>query len=151
MLLIAGEQRQPCLDEILFDYDAVGPSPVGRPGVRSGVDELAIDDRPRQYPAHMPWPTKDKDRRSGGDQEFALFHDKPPLVQELDIGQRLMPARVAFVSNTRLYQRTDSGSKNSSASNPRGLTVVAVFGSVSREPFNLLGSAALVTGAAPDV
>ena len=53
MLLIAGEQGQPCLDEILFDYDTVGPSPVGRPGVRSEVDELAIDDRPRQYPAHM--------------------------------------------------------------------------------------------------
>ena len=60
------------------------------------VDELAIDDRPRQYPAHMPWATKDKDRRSGGDQEFALFHDKTQLVQKLDIGQRLMPAGVAF-------------------------------------------------------
>ena len=99
MLHIAGGQHQPCLDEILFDYDAVGPSPVGRPGVRGGVDELAINDRPRQYPAHMPWATKDKDRRSGGDQAFALFHDKPQLVQEVDIGQRLMPAGVAFVEH----------------------------------------------------
>ena len=84
------------LNEILFDHDPVVPSLVGRPGARSRVDEMAIDDRPRQYPAHMPWATKDKDRRSGGDQVFALFHDKTRLVQKLDIGQRLMPAGVAL-------------------------------------------------------
>ena len=54
---------------------------------------------PRQYPPHMPWATEHKDRRSGRDQVFALFHDKPPLVQELDIGQRLMPAGAPFVEH----------------------------------------------------
>ena len=49
---------------------------------------LTIDDRSRQYPAHMTCPTEDKDRRSAGDQELALFHEQPAGEFQVKVQQR---------------------------------------------------------------
>ena len=120
MLHIAGGQRQPCLDEILLGYDAVGPSPVGRPGVRSGVDELAINDRPRQYPAHMPCATKDRGPPLGWGPSGRPVPRQTPTRSGTPHRTAPDACRGCVRRTARRYQRTESGSKNSSASNPSG-------------------------------
>ena len=97
ILRIALGQHQPRLDEVLFDNDTIVPSTVGRPGVRCGIDELAIDHRSREYPANVTRATEHQDRSPSWHHEIVMFDDEAAFVQELDIGERPILAGVAFV------------------------------------------------------
>ena len=134
----------------LFDYDTVVPAAVGRPGVRVGVDELAIDDRSRQYPAQVTWATEQKGRGSRGDQAIALFHDEAPLIEELDVGERLMPARIAFVEHAPVPAHGFRVEELFGVHRNQRLAIVAVCGCISEKTFDLRWSTAFVAGTAPD-
>ena len=89
------EQDQPRLKQVFLDDYTVGPAALGRPFVRIDVDELAVHDRAGKNLPQIAGSTEDQDSRPGRCQPVTALHHEPPLVQELNVSEALVPSRVA--------------------------------------------------------
>ena len=109
-------QDEPRLDQVLFDDDAVGPAVVWRPRIEWRFDELAVDHRAGGVSGEHAAACRRQGRRHGsGRGRFSCSTTKPHSFRNST--SESVPCLPGFrSSSTRLYQRTESGSKNSSAS-----------------------------------
>ena len=144
---VSFRQDQPRLKQVLLHDDPVGPAVVGRPFGKAGADELAVDDRPGKNLPQVAGATEDQHGRPGRRQPVAALHHEAPLVQELDIGEALVPSGVAIEEGRPVPAhgiRVEELVGFQLAQHP---AVVPVFGGVPQEMLQFASAASLVATA----